>query len=283
MLLNNFNKQINFLVGIPRAGNTVFSSIINQNPKMKSTANSVVFGIVKSLILTKMESGYQNFPLEEPFNNVCDSIIPSYYKDWKENYILDRGPWGVPPHLEFLQRHYKGQLKFIILVRSITEVLQSYIKHSNENKNAFINRYNNTVEEKCNALMNIEGLIMAELVGIHNLTQVEQNKHMSHLIEYNDLISKPKETIKGVYDFLSIPYFNHNFESFEQFNINGQEYNDEVVGDNLHKVRENGLSKTIHEPLPQSVLEKYSNCEFWRNNENKNSYFHNVLRVVNGS
>ena len=41
-------------------------------------------------------------------------------------------------------------------------------------------------------------------------------------------------------------------------------YNDEIVGDNLHKIKENGLSKTIHEPLPQSVLDKYSNLEFWR-------------------
>ena len=35
------NKQINFLVGLPRAGNTIFSSIINQNSKVAVTANSI--------------------------------------------------------------------------------------------------------------------------------------------------------------------------------------------------------------------------------------------------
>ena len=267
-------------MGIPRAGNTIFGSIINQNPKIKVTPNSVVFGVVQSLILIKRNSGYQNFPLEKPFNNVCNSVFPSYYKDWSAVYILDRSPWGCPPQFEFLQRHYHGELKFIILVRSITEVLQSYIKHSNENQNAFVNRYAKTVEEKCDTLMNVQGLIMAELVGIHNLIKVEKHKHMAHLIEYNDLVSKPEETIRGVYNFLNIPHFNHNFKSFEQFNIDGLEYNDECVGNNLHKIKENGLSKTAHEPLPQSVIKKYGNLNFWRGNKSKDNYFYKALKIA---
>ena len=89
--------------------------------------------------------------------------------------------------------------------------------------------------------MNKEGLILGELISIHHLTQLPENKGMAHLIEYNDLINKPKETIQDVYDFLNIPNFEHNFESFEQFNIDGHKYNDEIVGDNLHKIKENGL------------------------------------------
>ena len=105
---------------------------------------------------------------------------------------------------------------------------------------------------------------MGELISIHHLTQLSENKGIAHLIEYNDLINKPKETIQSVYDFLNIPNYEHNFESFEQFNIDGHKYNDKIVGDNLHKIKENGLSKTVHEPLPQSVLDKYGNLEFWR-------------------
>ena len=83
------NKQINFLVGLPRAGNTIFSSILNQNPKVAVTANSITNEIAKELIkLTKGEV-FANFPYQEPFENVCKSVIPSYYKDWKEDYILD--------------------------------------------------------------------------------------------------------------------------------------------------------------------------------------------------
>ena len=67
------NKQINFLVGLPRAGNTIFSSILNQNPKVAVTANSITNEIAKELIkLTKGEV-FANFPYAEPFENVCKS------------------------------------------------------------------------------------------------------------------------------------------------------------------------------------------------------------------
>ena len=89
-------------------------------------------------------------------------------------------------------------------------------------QNSFVNRFwAHTDEEKCDMLMNKEGLILGELISIHHLTQLPENKGIAHLIEYNDLINKPKETIQDVYNFLNIPNFEHNFESFEQFNIDG--------------------------------------------------------------
>ena len=259
------NKQVNFLVGLPRAGNTIFSSILNQNPKVAVTANSVTNEIAKELIKIKSQEVYQNFPYEKPFDDVCSSIFSNYYKSWKQDYILDRGPWGYPNNLNFLRKHFDGELKFIVLVRNVSQVLQSFLKHSKENKNSFVNRFwAHTDEEKCDMLMNKEGLIMGELISIHHLTQLPENKGIAHLIEYEDLINRPKEIIKDVYDFLNIPHFEHNFKKFKQFEINGHKYEDEIIGDNLHRIKENGLSKTIHEPLPQSVLDKYGNLEFWR-------------------
>ena len=135
------NKQINFLVGLPRAGNTIFSSILNQNPKVAVTANSITNEIAKELIKLTRGEVFANFPYQEPFENVCKSVIPSYYKDWKEDYILDRGPWGYPSNLKYLKKYFDGELKFIVLVRDVLEVLQSFLKHSKENKNSFVNRF----------------------------------------------------------------------------------------------------------------------------------------------
>ena len=35
-------KKYFFLAGLPRCGNTLFSSILNQNPNIKVTANSLL-------------------------------------------------------------------------------------------------------------------------------------------------------------------------------------------------------------------------------------------------
>ena len=136
-----------------------------------------------------------------------------------------------------------------------------------KNKNAFVNQYEaNTVEEKCHMLMNKEGYIMNELVGVHHLTQITENKHYVHLIEYDDLIYHPENTINSIYDFLGIESFKHNFEKFNQFTVQNMFYEDsKVLGDNLHTVKENGLTKTVYDfELPTSIVEKYGSLNFWR-------------------
>ena len=43
------NKQLLFLVAQPRSGNTLFASIMNQNPEIAATPNSITLEIMKDL------------------------------------------------------------------------------------------------------------------------------------------------------------------------------------------------------------------------------------------
>ena len=45
------NRKLFFLVSFPRSGNTLFTSIINQNPDIACTANSLTLDIIKDLFL----------------------------------------------------------------------------------------------------------------------------------------------------------------------------------------------------------------------------------------
>ena len=47
------NKKIFFLAGFPRAGNTLLTSILNQNPDIGCTPNSIVLEIIKEVWLLK--------------------------------------------------------------------------------------------------------------------------------------------------------------------------------------------------------------------------------------
>ena len=40
-------KKYFFLNGMPRAGNTLLASILNQNPDIKTTANSLTMGLIR--------------------------------------------------------------------------------------------------------------------------------------------------------------------------------------------------------------------------------------------
>ena len=76
------NKKIFFLAGFPRAGNTLLTSILNQNPDICCTPNSITLEIMKELFLLKSTDVFQNFPDEQSLNNVMDEVYNLYYKQW---------------------------------------------------------------------------------------------------------------------------------------------------------------------------------------------------------
>ena len=56
------DKKLFFLVAMPRSGNTLFSTIMNQNPDIAATANSVTLEIMKDIFLLKQTDVFKNFP-----------------------------------------------------------------------------------------------------------------------------------------------------------------------------------------------------------------------------
>ena len=260
-------KEIFFLNGLPRAGNTVFGSIMNQNPNVAATANSICADIMGELFMLKHTDIFKNYPDHKSFDNVAKTVFENYYKDWKQDYIIDRAPWGVPINLKFL-KETKSNIKIIILVRDIIEVLGSFIDWSNREPTSFVNQYAaKTVEEKCEMLMNKDSQIVKELIGIKHLLD-HHPKEIYHIIKFNDLVKDTENTINGVYNFLGIPKFKHDFNNISQFKINDMGYDDTIVGKGLHTLTTGAISNykekyNAYSIIPKSIIDKYKQCNFW--------------------
>jgi len=253
-------KEIFFLCGMPRAGNTLLSSILNQNKDIASSGHTTLSAIFLFLSDLKRQDIYNNFLNKKSYNNLEKELINNYYKDWKQNIIIDRGYWGKEGILDILKDIYGNKLKIIFLKRNLVEVLASFIDWSNKNENSFLNKHFINVEQKCDFLMNSDGIIQYQLDCYDNLIKPE-NKKIVKFVKYDDLVKDPKKTIDIIYSFLNIKKFKHNFKKINQLNINGIKYNDENFGDNLHAVKTNGIIKTkrnIKDILPKSVIDKYS-------------------------
>jgi len=259
-------KKFFCLHGLPRAGNTLLGSIINQNPKVAVTANSIVAEMLGELYTLQNIDIFKNFPDHKSFDNVTKSLIQTYYKDWSADYIIDRNPWAVPINLKFLKK-VQDEIKIIVLVRDVPEILASFIKWSQREPTSFVNQFSaKTIEEKCDMLMNQDGIIIKELIGIKHLLD-HQPKEMYHIVEYNDLCDDPKQTIEGIYDFLGIYRFNHRYNRLDQFQVNGMKYDDNIVGQNLHTIETNNYNEfkeNVNDILPKSIIEKYNNLNFWK-------------------
>jgi len=260
-------KDIFFLNGLPRAGNTVFGSIINQNPNVAVTANSICADMMGELFMLKHTDVFKNYPDHKSFDNVAKKVFENYYKDWKEDYIIDRAPWGRPVNLKFL-KETKSNIKIIVLVRDVIEVLGSFIAWAEKEPTSFVNQYEaKTIEEKCDMLMNTDSQIVKELIGIKHLLD-HQPKEMYHIIKFNDLVKNTKNTIDGVYNFLGIPKFKHDFNNIGQFKVNDMGYDDTMLGKGLHTLQTGAISNykekyDAYSIIPKSIIEKYKQCNFW--------------------
>ena len=73
-------------MAMPRSGNTLFASLINQNPKLVCTGNSITLEIIKDLFLLKQKDVFLNFPDHRSLDNVLDAVYDTYYKDWPQEY-----------------------------------------------------------------------------------------------------------------------------------------------------------------------------------------------------
>ena len=60
--LQKKNKKLFFLVALPRSGNTLFSTIMSQNPDIAATGNGITIEAMKDLFLLKQTDVFKNFP-----------------------------------------------------------------------------------------------------------------------------------------------------------------------------------------------------------------------------
>ena len=259
-------KEIFFLNGLPRAGNTLFASIMNQNPKVAVSANSICADMMGELFTLKKTDIFQNYPDHKSFDNVAAKVFEHYYQDWKADYIIDRAPWGMPPNINFIKM-YRKNVKIIVLVRDVIEILASFIRFTQRYPGSYIDPdRNRSVEERCDILMNKQGVIVKELIGIKHLLRPE-NKGLYHMIEYHDFVAHPKKTIEGVYDFLEIPKFKHRYINLDQFKVNNHQYDDSVLGGGLHTIKTDVITSSTYDArtiIPKSIIDKYEQCNFWK-------------------
>lgn len=264
-------KTIYYLSGLPRAGNTLLSSILNQNPKINTTGYSYLNGLIASCTtFYKKSSTAENFPDQKSFDNAMSSMIQSYYKDWSGDIIIQRSQSGLFNELEVINKYLNQDFKCIVLVRDIYDVIASYVKLWKENPDFFLNKDSHsfsTDESKIKYLMDRSSIIKAGLECIYNLYYGWYDKCL--FIQYNDLVNNTEKEIKKIYNFLGIEPFEHFYKNIEQFSSNNLKYDDTIYGKNLHEIRvdkiqikDNSYYKNF---IPEDVIQKLKYESNWLN------------------
>jgi|TARA_B110000858_G_C17782937_1_gene465716 hypothetical protein len=252
-------KEYYFFTSMPRAGNTLLGTLINQNPNLCLTPNSIVPGIIWDLESIKNTMNYANFLNEEAFNNVQKNVIHNYYKDYKANKILERGCWSTPDNYQSLKNYITDKPKFIILYRPLVECLASFMKA----------KHFATEDDLWDFSMSHSGGFLN--MACSSISSVINNNDEHIFITYNDLVDRPVNTIKRIYDFIGEKYVSVKTEDFNQFSVNGIEYDDSMLSSDLHTIN---TKKIINKRI---VVEDYLSKDFIK----KANKYDITVKVVN--
>lgn len=268
------DKTYHFLTGLPRSGNTVLSSILNQHPEIHSSALSPVSEYLWVLHNSSLvqENVLRNKDMSGS-NAIFSNLLKNYYENIDKPIIFDREKnWGNPANVALIKRHLTPTPKIVYTVRPVIEMLASFITMSKnppwididmERQGWYYKDYLTIDDNRCDFLMRPWGEIDKGLMILNEMIKPE-NKDVFHIVEYADLISKPQEIMNGIYDFIRIELFKHNFTNIVKL----EEDDETLLGmpQDTHKVRP-VLEKTSLKPedvLSDYVISKYSNMEYWR-------------------
>ena len=246
-------KQFYFLSGYSRSGNTLLSSILNQNKNITVSPNSCVVEIMYDLFKMYESSWIKNVPEFSGLNNVTIKLLENYYEHIDSKFIFERGAWGTPYNLSMLQR-LNHQPKFLLLVRPLIEVLASYVK---------VQKPKDVENFIYNVMHPDVGKIYFDWQSTSNIIKTNQNYL---LIKYDDLVNNTEEKMKEIYNYFNIPEFKHVFQNVEQFNYNGVQYDDSVFeSPNLHKIRSDIKKEDydIEKYLPKEIIKRYAGWDYF--------------------
>ena len=246
-------KKFYILSGYSRSGNTLLSSILNQNKNITVSPNSCVVEIMYDLFKMYESSWIKNVPEFSGLNNVTIKLLENYYEHIDSKFIFERGAWGTPYNLSMLQR-LNHQPKFLLLVRPLIEVLASYVK---------VQKPKDVENFIYNVMHPDVGKIYFDWQSTSNIIKTNQNYL---LIKYDDLVNNTEEKMKEIYNYFNIPEFKHVFQNVEQFNYNGVQYDDSVFeSPNLHKIRSDIKKEDydIEKYLPKEIIKRYAGWDYF--------------------
>ncbi len=264
------NHNFYFMAGLPRAGSTLLKSIINQNPNIYTQPVTPVMELMyhnEQYFLTSEQ--YIGYPNPEGAYKLISNIIENYYFKVEKPIIIDHNrAWSN--NIERLKTYVTPNPKIICPVRDISEILTSFISmiHRNSDEVSFIDQtlidkgFTVDDDNRCQYLMSDEGIVEQALWAQSQAFIRNETDHLL-IVEYNDIVNTPQETMDRIYNFLEVDGYKHDFNNVK--NIHRESEKQWNLKD-MHHVRNKvqKISKKPEDVLSPFILNKYSKLEYWK-------------------
>ena len=232
------SKKYFFLSGLPRAGSTLLSSILGQNPNMHTEGNSALCQFMWDTWVSATGKSTEQLTANKKqyiIKDIISSLPDIYYSNTTKPFVLDKcRTWTVPANMKLIKDYITPNPKIIVLIRPLEEVLSSFVRLYEKN--------NRTDYDVNNFLLRLTDPIMRPYEGV-KIANSENNGEFL-FITYNDLIEKTELILKDIYNFFEIDQYQHNLnniitkfpEDDTVYNLEGMHYVRPTINREIYSV-----------------------------------------------
>lgn len=235
--------MIFFNSSMPRSMSTLLQCVLNQNPEIAATPTDPV---LEYLYAARMN--YSSLPEVKSMNKelalntwrgFCFGGLNGYAKSYSDKPNICIKTRGGTIHYKWFESFMPYKPKMICMVRDIKSIFSSMEKLFRKNQEHHQEIQNHSKMSGTTTPKRVEIWSNSPPVGlaIERLAQVFMEKVNNDIlfIRAEDFTKSPNNEMIKIYNYLGIPFFNHNFNEVEQT----VKEDDSVYGlsDDLHTIR----------------------------------------------
>lgn len=257
------NRTIHFISGLPRSGSTLLGALLKQNPRFHAGMSGPLAGLFTDL-LTKMggSNEFSIFTNDEQRQRILRGLFENYYADYPAEVIFDTNrSWCA--RMPALARLFPDS-RVVACVRDVSWIIDSVERLVRKNafspSSIFNYTVGGTVYTRANGLAGVEGLVGYPFDALKEAFYGEYTSRLM-LVQYETLASDPAKVIDAIYDFISEPRFEHDFEHIE---FDAEEFDARAGTPGLHRVRPKVAAQQRRTILPPDLFRRFENDAFWR-------------------
>jgi sulfotransferase len=266
MRRNSVNNRIHFISGLPRAGSTLLSALLTQNPRFHAGMSGPVGGFFSSLL--GQMSGANEFSIfldDTQKKAILKGVFENYYAAQSGKVVFDTNRlWcsKMPALAELFP-----EARVIACVREtawIVDSIESLIqRNAFEMSKIFNFDPGGTVYSRAEGVSRGDGMVG---FAINALKEAYYGNHTRNLmlLRYETLTTNPAQAIKAVYDFIGEKPFEHNFNKVE---FDAEEFDRRLGTPGLHRVGRQVKHQKRQTILPPDVFRRFESDNFWNRSE----------------
>lgn len=264
------------MAGLPRAGSSLLSALLNQNPNFYSGPSSPVLSTIYVIEdHLSQDELFLGYPKPQQAKEILSSVINHFYSDVEKPVVIDKNrAWTS--RVPYIEEYIGQRAKILCPVRDVEDIFSSMLRMIRRNPYQEGNPRINFVDEqliknnipltdlnRCNFLASSQGILGNSINSMRECVEGYMRDRL-HFVEYNNLVSRPQETLNAIYDFLGEERFEHDFQNVT--NIHREDDLTVYGVSDMHEVRKvvKDVSPPANYVVPEEILQRCVGLDFWR-------------------